>query len=255
MKIFEKRKAIKLRERGYSFAQISAELHISKSTASLWTRSVIMGPKGKSALEKRVKESRERSARLLHSQKIDRLQKADDEADKLLEKIVCSSQITVAALAMMFWCEGAKNNNRVVFVNSDSELVKAFIVMLSEVFIISREKIRVCIHLHDYHDKDETLQFWSSVLNIPISQFTKSFKKESNHINIREGYKGCARITYHNAHIARVLLSFAKKFIKLYSNKRTGDSYNGSTNVSNTFSEGSIPSSPAGKILYKKDQR
>lgn len=247
MKTPEKLKAIKLREQGYSFVQISEELHISKSTASLWTRQVVLDSVGLERLEKRIKEGREKSSHYLHLKKLDRLRNAEGEADKLLEKIIISPQSTLIALGMMYWCEGAKNNNRVVFVNSDPQLVKAFIVMLSEVFIISKEKIRVCIHLHDYHEEKETLQFWSSTLGIPLSQFTKSFKKESSHVNIRDGYKGCARITYHDSHIARVLLAFAKKFIKLYSNTYTGDSYNGSTNVSNTFSEGSIPSSPANK--------
>lgn len=74
----------------------------------------------------------------------------------------------------------------------------------------------VCVHLHDYHDEKEMCDFWSSITQIPLVQFHKSYNKKSNHICKKEGYKGCVRIVYYDAHITRVLLAFAKRLMKLY---------------------------------------
>ena len=54
-KLREKRLAIKLRKQGYSYKEILEQVHVSKSTISLWCRDVIMSPKQLEKLrEKRI---------------------------------------------------------------------------------------------------------------------------------------------------------------------------------------------------------
>ena len=153
---------------------------------------------------------------VLHKEKINRIERASGEADLLLCYIDSSKQTKLIALAMMYWCEGIKSDQAVGFTNSDPKLARAFVLMFEDLFKVDRNKWRVCVHLHDYHDEKEILAFWSNTLNVPLNQFIKPFKKESNHIHQKKDYKGCVHIKYHDAHIARVLLSFAKKFINLY---------------------------------------
>ncbi|MEK7463948.1 MAG: hypothetical protein AAB610_02385 [Patescibacteria group bacterium] len=215
MKKVEKEKAIKLRGLGYSLGEISKKLGISKSTVSLWTKHVLLDVKAKNRIETLAKASRSRGHDILHKKKLDRLILAEKEANKLLEKIIIDKNTAIIALTMMYRCEGLKKDNGIAFTNSDPELIKAFIRMLGEVFKIDKKRFQVCLHLHDYHDKSESLDLWSDAINLPRGQFSVYMKK-SEHKYSHEGYKGCARISYFDSHLSRVILSFAKNFIRLY---------------------------------------
>lgn len=208
-----------MRRRGYSFSQLAERIGISKSTASLWTRDVVLSPLGIHRLTLRSVIGLERSNSSMHRKKIGRLEVAEKQAssilalprgDEIREKMI--------ALSIMYWCEGVKNDRVVQFVNSDPYLCRSFIDLLEDVFDIDRRKIRLTLHLHDYHDECSMKTFWSQSLDIPEDQFTKIYIKESNHINRRNGYKGCIRTSYYDCHVARVLIAFAKKTIRLYSN-------------------------------------
>jgi transcriptional regulator with XRE-family HTH domain len=216
MKTMLKTDARVLRRRGYSFHQLSIRLGVSKSTASLWTRDVEMSPFGIERLALHRKRSMDIGHSILHQKKLDRLTHADKEAETRLKEIDMENKDVLVALAMMYWCEGAKNNTYIKFTNSNPKLANAFIIMLNKVFRINKTKIRVTVHLHNYHNTTQILEFWSATLRIPLSQFTKPFRKESEHTFKKEDYKGCVCIAYGSSHIARVLLSFAKKYINLY---------------------------------------
>ncbi len=216
MKILEKEKARSMRKEGFTLSEISKELLISKSTASLWTKDVIIDDDGKERIKAISDLARLKSNMISHEKKLKRLEVTEKEAGTLLNEILLNKDCSLIALSMMYWCEGAKNDNKVCFTNSDPNILKAFINMLLEVFNIDKNKIKVVLQLHDYHDHEELLDFWSTSLSLPQTQFGKIYQKQSNHIYSAKGYKGCVRIEYYNSHIARVLLSFAKNFIKLY---------------------------------------
>ena len=216
MKTNLRQKAIKLRKKGFSLAEISHRLKISKSTASLWSRNILIGQKGKDRVNRNLQKARTKSKAVLHQKKLDRLSFAQEKARELLRDIEINKNTSLIALSAMYLCEGDKNNTRIAFTNSDPNLIRAFMFMLQSVFVIKPEKLRINVHLHDYHDEKEILSFWSSVTNVPLSQFTKTYIKASNHLFKKEGYKGCVRILYHDAHLSRVILSFAKNLVKLY---------------------------------------
>ena len=54
---------------------------------------------------------------VLHQRKLDRLCDAEICADKLFSKIQKADGNLIIALSMMYWCEGAKNDNRIDFTN------------------------------------------------------------------------------------------------------------------------------------------
>ena len=205
-----------LRRRGCSLAEISVRYGISKSTASLWTRDVELSDFGRYRVARNRDFHRAQGHVVLHQKKLVRLSQADTAADELFRSTSPDLLNAMTALSMMYWCEGAKTDTRVAFTNSDPNLLQAFLKLLDEVFKIDRKKIRMTLQLHDYHDESEIILFWSECLRIPLDQFTKPFLKKSDHRYTKEGYKGCARLVYYDAHVARVLLAFAKKLIKSY---------------------------------------
>lgn len=199
---------------GFSLNEISQKFEISKSTASLWTKEAVLNAYGKARVRSLAKSYQNKSAEISHKNKLKRLQIADIEAQTLLDNGI--NKLELAALAVMYWCEGSKDDRRVVFTNSDPNLVATFVNLFRLIFRIDESRLRIKVHIHDYHNEEEILQFWSKVTNIPLDQFNKSFLKESKHNIKRVGYKGCVHVCYSDARIARILLSFAKKFINLY---------------------------------------
>jgi hypothetical protein len=110
---------------------------------------------------------------------------------KNYQKIICAS---------LFWCEGGKNTKAgIQFTNSDPLLIKAFISLLRSSFKIKEEKFRISLHLHEYHNTERQIKFWSKITNIPANQFIKPYKKPNTKKRIKENYPGCVNLRYYNS--------------------------------------------------------
>ncbi len=182
----------------------------------MWTKDVVLDTKAVKRIEEKARDSRAKGHTVLHKRKLQRLVFANTEADRLLKNIDLNNNINLIALCLIYWCEGMKNDNGICFTNSDPKLIKAFMVMLQKVFKVDRKRFKISLHLHDYHNKKELLDFWSRTIDLPLDQFNQVYHKQSNHKYTRKGYRGCVRVSYYDAHLARIILSFAKNFIKLY---------------------------------------
>lgn len=208
-------KARRLRERGHSFKEISDKLGISKSTASLWSHDIILNDEAVKRIEsrgivgrrkgietnikKRAKEQGQIDVRVYN-----RLKSIPKNLDSLLE------------LALVYWCEGAKNKscNSVIFTNSDPALIKYFLMKLRSSFALDEKKFRCLIHLHEYHNEERQLKYWSEVTKISKSQFNKSYMKPHTGKNKRDGYPGCLTVRYFDSKIYKEILSAIKQIAK-----------------------------------------
>ena len=70
-------------------------------------------------------------------------------------------------------------------------------------FKLDERKFRAMLHLHDYHNEKKI---------IPISQFSKSYKKPHTGKRKREGYPGSTRIRYYYSKIALELRTIYNTF-------------------------------------------
>src|SRR5215467_5300032 len=111
-------KARRLREQGYDYEEIAAELRVSKSSVSLWVRDMPRPERlsyeecRKRAAERCVRETQREATRAAAAAEIGRLTKRE----------------LLIAGAIAYWCEGAKNkpyfrHDRVVFMNSEPGLI------------------------------------------------------------------------------------------------------------------------------------
>lgn len=114
--------------------------------------------------------------------------------------------------AIMFWAEGSKDKSSVTFVNSDPIMISTFIKLLRESFDVDESKFRALIHIHEYHDEEELKKFWSKTAEIPLSQFTKSYRKPHTKKRKRPGYRGCVAIKYYDYKVALRLFSTYNTF-------------------------------------------
>ena len=57
-------------------------------------------------------------------------------------------------------------------------MIRVFLSLFREGFSIDEKKLRVTMHLHDYHDEKAQLQFWADITHISPSQFHKVHRKK-----------------------------------------------------------------------------
>ncbi len=200
-KIKEKEKAIKLRRKGLSYREILEEISVSKSTLSLWLRSVGLSKKQKQRLtEKKLAAAKRgweacRQKRILITKQIKN--KARGEIGKINKK-----ELWLIGVAL-YWAEGDKERNGSCLVglgNSDPYLIQVFLKWLREICEISDDDIFFRIFLHDNNKRrlKEVKKYWSQITGFPITEFDritwKKNKIKTKRKNIGKNYYGLLKV-------------------------------------------------------------
>ena len=192
-------KARELRARGYTYVEIGAELGVSKSSVSVWTRD--MPRVGRISYQ----EIRERNAAgvsafwAAESPRREARRKAISDAAAAEVGPLTHREVLIAG-AMAYWCEGAKNKpdrrmeNAVTFINSDPKLISFFLRFLTEAGI-ERERVYCRISIHESADIAAAHRFWHHVTGLPDEQFSrptlKHHKPNTTRKNVGDDYHGC----------------------------------------------------------------
>ena len=210
-----KQDALLLRQQGHSYLEISKKLRVSKSTAYYWTTHHVLDEEAKERIALKRMISRIKSGNTWKAKKA-KVKKILDQ--KILEELRGFEFTPLFAkilCAFLFWAEGGKNLQSISFTNSDPKMIQMFLTLLRKSFSINEKKLRVLMHLHEYHNEEEVKKFWSEITQVPLNQFNKSYLKPHTGKNTREGYKGCINIRYFNAKIAQELFSVYTTFSSL----------------------------------------
>jgi transposase len=194
-------KARLLREQGYDYNRIAAELGVSKSSVSLWVRDIprperlsyeecrmraAEGARRYWETERRVREARREAARASAAADIGSLTQRE----------------LLIAGAIAYWCEGGKNKpynrqERVMFVNSDPGLITFFLRFLDAAGV-DRAQVRYRVFIHETADVGRAEQFWLDVTSADPAQFYTPTLKRHNPKTVRRNtgdeYHGCLRI-------------------------------------------------------------
>ncbi len=205
-------KAIKLRSRGYSINEIFQKTGVAKSTAHLWTKKVVLNKKAKLRIIKRGDDGRAKGAAAIRLKKELLKKQIRSKISKEIRQLKFSKEMNKLLCAMLFWCEGSRNDSHVVFTNSDPILIATFLKLFRSSFKLQENKFNVCVHLHEYHNEAKQIEFWSNITKIPVSQFMKPFHKSNTGKNKRLGYPGCAAINYYDYKVALELHYVWKMF-------------------------------------------
>lgn len=213
--ILQKR-AINLRFNGYSFREIGEILKISKSTASLWTRDVVLSEKAKKRIEElSIKGRIQGAATVARRILLEELEIRKRIASELEGIDKFSPNLKKISCALLYWAEGSKKDkSRVAFINSDPLMIKFFLKLFRESFKIDEEKFRAMIHIHSYHNEITQLNFWSDITGIPISRFSKSYRKINGGKIINAGYQGCISVRYYDKKIYKELMFICEELMK-----------------------------------------
>ena len=205
--------AKKLRRKGYSIKEVSRKLKISQSTSSVWIRNEKVSQKGKFRLKERKLLGQYRASQTWKKKRKLEQNENTKFAMELVKKIDFQpKEIKQLLCAILYWCEGSKTGNTLKFSNSDPNMVHAFLKLFRTGFKINESKLRMLLHLHEYHNKEKQTKFWSNITNIPSSQFYPPYLKPHTGKRKRESYPGCAVIHYGNVKILRKIKSLYNIF-------------------------------------------
>ena len=194
-------KARRLREQGYDYNRIAAELGVSKSSVSLWVRD-LPRPARLSYAECRQRAA-EGARRYWETER--RVREAKREAVRASAAADIGSltqrELLIAG-AIAYWCEGSKSKpynrqDRVMFVNSDPGLITFFLRFL-EAAGVDRAQVRYRVFIHETADVERAERFWLGVTGADPAQFHTPTLKRHNPKTVRRNtgdeYHGCLRI-------------------------------------------------------------
>jgi hypothetical protein len=160
-----------LRREGRSIKSIARELHIAQSTASVWVRDVALTPEQRTRLDR---SSDARRAGLLVQTK--RARAARLQAQAIGRMIAGIDEPLHWAGCMLFWAEGSKKRNSVLFTNSDDGMMRLFLQFLRECYDVADEQIVLTINCFLGNGKSltEIEEWWLERLELPPSCLRRS---------------------------------------------------------------------------------
>lgn len=209
----KKEEAKKLRKKGYSFREISQALSISKSTASIWTREEVLDNRARVRLKLLGDIGRAKAKETIR-RKQEKILEEIDKSCQVLKDVSYNKNDLKLILAALYWGEGEKRGGIVNFVNSDSDMISLYLMLLRNCYHVDEDRLRVRLHLHNYHNKELMIDFWSKVTGIGKNSFSV-YNKPHTGKNKKPGYKGCLSIRYGDSRIIKeifIIIDRLRKF-------------------------------------------
>lgn len=219
----DKEKALILRRQEKSYSQIKKILKVSKSTLSLWLRDYPLSKQRIRELRDWNEQRIERYRETMRQKREKRLKGFYNQQKRLVFPL--NKRDVYLAGLFLYWGEGSKRRRtNLSLANTDPSLIKFFISWLTKSLKINREKIRIQLHLYSDMEIEKEIQFWSQRLNVPYSQFTRPYIKQTlaKDINRKGGFgHGTCNIRIGDTRLAEKTLMTIKAIADKYSNMRT----------------------------------
>ncbi len=160
--------------------------------------------------------AREKATQTIRQKRIDAEEKISEAVTKELRKVAFSNKtVQKLLLAMLYWAEGSKHEkvSGVRFVNTDPVLAHLYLKLLRNCYMIDEGRLKVRLHLHEYHNQKEAVRFWSKLLKIPKERFGKLYikKRIGDQKKKRENFKGICFIYYSEGVIRKELMEIARQ--------------------------------------------
>ena len=197
----DKLQAIELRKKGHSYNYISEILNISKSTLSDWLAEIPYTPNAETV--SRIGRARAASGEAKSKIRRASIFEAGIAAKRELGRM---SQRDLFMLGLgLYVGEGSKTAEIIGFVNADPSVINLMIRWFTEAIGLPKANLRIRLHLYPDSDERRSLQYWSKITTIPVSQFQKtSFDRRTDKKATKSG-----KLLHGTAHLR--LKSFGEK--------------------------------------------
>lgn len=175
MKFEQKEECRRLRkEQGLSLKQITRIVGVSQSSVSKWVRDIELTKEQKEQL---LLQNPLFNRQLVGSNKIAETSrnKRFEYQEEGKEKAKQKSWLHMIG-CMLYWAEGSKKKNVLVFSNSDLNMMKLFLRFLLEEMNIKKEEIAICINVHINNgiSLEQIEEYWVKELDLAKTCLRKS---------------------------------------------------------------------------------
>jgi hypothetical protein len=197
------------RSEGRSIKEIARLVGVSASSVSLWVRDIELTVEQHAELQVRNRlHNRQRLARAAMIAKARRKRvKAQAEGRRRARS---AGRLYVIG-CMLYWAEGSRTRNKIVFTNSDPEMVRLFGTFLKSAFEIEPSRVRLTCNLFADHEERqrEIEDFWlrtaglsrASLCTSTVNHYSRySQKKRKNKLPY-----GTCRIVVNSTEIAQTI--------------------------------------------------
>jgi len=170
-----KKTATRLRCAGLSYNEIRQSVDVSKSTLSLWLKSIPLKPEYKKRLYTKQIEILSMGPQSQKERRIREISKIlkDAEGEIELPPSLDAYKLFGAAL---YWGEGTKGQGFEI-TNSDPHCILFMVRWFEKIFQISPEVLRAHLNIYPQQNESEIRRFWSHLTGIPLRNFGKTFIK------------------------------------------------------------------------------
>jgi hypothetical protein len=156
-----------MRRDGRSLRAIADELGIARSTVSLWIRDIPLAEEQRARLEAADPvRARRRTGQLAWSRQTREARLAAQDEGRC--RVDIGDPLHCAG-CMLFWAEGSKSRNRVIFTNADVDMVRLFLRFLRECYQVRDDRVRLSVncHLGNGLTLGEIEEWWLTRLDLP----------------------------------------------------------------------------------------
>jgi transcriptional regulator with XRE-family HTH domain len=202
MKTAERERArILRRQQGLSVKALARVLGVSTSSVSRWVRDIELTPAQTAAL----RLAGVRGGAVNRARGLSRRRAAQNEGRERAQR----REPDHVAGCMLFWAEGSRNRNAILFTNSDPTMVRFFVHFLRECFEIPDDRIRITCNLFADHAERqcEIEEFWLALLDLPPASLCKStvnaYSKYSKKKRKNKLPYGTCRVAVHDTRLAQ----------------------------------------------------
>jgi hypothetical protein len=198
MKPNEKNLAINLRLTGMSFREIQTKVSVSKGTLSLWLRDVPLTEDQVFKLKHRRDAQHERIGQVVKRQREERWRSYEGAATVEWERLK-SEPWFMYGLALYIG-EGSKTHGSPGLSNCDPRVLRSILSFFFKLGI-QESAVRVSVHLHDGSLSDSSRHYWSSKLELPVTQFTKpiiAVSRASKRLKPNYQLNGTCHVRFHS---------------------------------------------------------
>jgi transcriptional regulator with XRE-family HTH domain len=196
----DKEKALNLRVKGLSYAQIGAELGIPKSTLSGWLKDNEFSRLLKEKLAAKASLKNKDKAHLISNANRKRWKewhaKCRSKAELEFEGL-SADPLFIAGL-MLYWVAGDKNkkSSYIKFSSGDPQTIRMFYKFLTGPAGITEAKINARLILYPDLIKDVQINFWSKATGMPVDSFGKPSFLFNKQIKRRRSFGTCSLTVY-----------------------------------------------------------
>lgn len=197
-KSIEKKFAIQLRKQGFSYNEILQRVGVSKSTLSIWLRSIGISRQHKQRFTEKRRLAQKKAQESCRNTRIKKSVAIIESAKKEVSTI--SRKDLWLLGTSLYWAEGTKQkkhnvSQRVSFGNSDPKMVILFDRWIQEICDCKRENLVYMIYIHRTANQERARKFWENLLNVKIGNvYFKNHSPKTNRKNVDKNYYGLLRI-------------------------------------------------------------